>query len=369
MKILILASLTQQATANYLIRALREAGNELFVCSDVASPLANLRVRGTVDVARLCDRQKLAPELLLFIEGGTMRLFPIGLEHMPCLTAWYGIDTHMDYVKHLLIGRLFDVTFIAQKEFLERLRADGLRQVYWLPLAFAPELHPEEMLDRYYDVAYVGSNSATVHPVRHALLAAIRREVRHVFMGTANPQDMGRIYAQAKLVFNKSVNNDVNMRYFEAMGAGAVLLTDHAQNNGAEELFSVGEHYLEYHDEQTLCSLIHGLLQDPERCGRIGGAARHLVLASHTYQHRAERLLAIVREARKFATPRAEDFFSALLALNLQSSAVACAGRAFFYSSGGVYDKVIGRVAALFLVSLAAGLGAFERARNFVRRV
>jgi hypothetical protein len=240
--------------------------------------------------------------------------------------------------------------------------------VYWLPLAFAPELHPDEMLDRYYDVAYVGSSSATVHPVRHALLAAIRREVPHVFMGTANPQGMGRIYAQAKLVFNKSVNNDVNMRYFEAMGAGAVLLTDHAQNNGAEELFSVGEHYLEYHDEQTLCSLIHGLLQDPERCSRIGGAARNLVLASHTYQHRAERLLAIVGEARKFATPCAEEFFSALLALNLQSSAVAYAGRAFVYSSGGVYDKVIGRVAALFLAGLAAGLGAFERARDFVRR-
>lgn len=367
MRILIIASLTQPATANYLIRALREAGNELFVCSDVTSTLANLRVCGTVDLARLCDRQKLAPELVLFIEGGTMRLFPTGLEHMPCLTAWYGIDTHMDYAKHLRIGRLFDVTFIAQKEFVKLLRQDGLRQVYWLPLGFAPELHPEEMLDRCYNVAYVGSKRSTVHPVRHALLAAIRREVSHVFMGTADPCGMGRIYAQAKLVFNKSVNNDVNMRYFEAMGAGALLLTDHAQNNGVEELFTVGEHYLEYHDEQTLCSLIHELLQDPERCSRIGEAARQLVLARHTYRHRAERLLAITGEAGKLARPRLEDFFSALLALNMQSSALACAGRAFVHSSGGVYSKAIGRVVAVLLVGLAAVLDVFERARSLVR--
>lgn len=368
MKILVVASLTPTTTANYIIGALREAGNDLYVCSDVPSPLADLRVRGAVDVARLCAGQKLAPELVLFIEGGTMRLFPTGLERVPCLTAWYGIDTHMDYAKHLRIGRLFDVTFIAQKEFVERLRQDGLRQVHWLPLAFAPELHPAEMLDRCYDVAYVGSSNATVHPVRHALLAAIRREVPNVFMGTANPREMGRIYAQAKLVFNKSVNNDVNMRYFEAMGAGAVLLTDHAQDNGAEELFTVGEHYLQYHDEQTLCSLIRGLLQEPERCRRIGDVARQHVLASHTYQHRVERLLILVGETRKLVTPRPEDFFSALLALNLQSSAVACAGRALGNSSGGIYNKVIGKGTALLLVGLAAVLGAFEQARSFVRR-
>lgn len=368
MRILILASLTQPATANYLIGALREVGSELLVCSDVASPLANLTVRGAVDVAEICSKQNFAPELVLFIEGGTMRVFPTGLEHMPCLTAWYGIDTHMDYAKHLRIGRLFDVTFIAQKEFVERLRQDGLRQVYWLPLAFAPELHPAEMLDRCYDVAYVGSSRATVHPARHALLAAIRREVPHVFMGAANPQDMGRIYAQAKLVFNKSVNNDVNMRYFEAMGAGAVLLTDHAHENGAEELFTAGEHYLEYRDEQTLCSLINGLLQDPERCRCIGDAARKHVLASHTYKHRVERMLTLVGGARKLVTPRPEDFFSALLTLNLQSSAVACVGRALAYSSGGRYNKVTGRVAALLLAGLATVLSAVEWARSFVRR-
>jgi hypothetical protein len=368
MKILVFASLTPPATANYLISALRDAGNELFVCSDLPSPLVDLRASGAVDVARVCARQGLVPDLVLFIEGGTMRLFPKGLEHMPCPTAWYGIDTHMDYDKHLRIGRLFDVTFIAQKEFVERLRQDGLRQVHWLPLAFAPELNPPEKFERCYDVAYVGSDNVTVHPVRHALLAAIRKEFPHVYSGMASPQEMGCIYAQAKLVFNKSVNNDINMRYFEAMGAGAVLLTDSVRNNGVDELFIEGEDYFQFDDEQTLLTLIRGLLQDPERCSRIGDSARRHVLEKHTYHDRAENLLKIIRQSRKLIPPRQEDYFSALLSLKLLDSVLRSAGRAISFSSGSKHTKVVGNVAMIILMVLAGGVGVIERLRDFFRR-
>jgi Glycosyl transferases group 1 len=369
MKILVFASLTPPATANYLISALRNAGHELFVCSDVLSPLVDLKARGAVDVASVCARQGLEPELVLFIEGGTMRLFPVGLEQMSCHTAWYGIDTHMDYAKHLRIGRLFDVTFVAQKEFVERLRQDGLRQAHWLPLAFAAELHPAEMLHRCYDVVYVGSSSAIVHPVRHAMLAAIRKEFPNVFMDTASPQDMGRIYAQAKLVFNKSVNNDVNMRYFEAMGAGAVLLTDPALNNGVDELFHVGEHYLEYRDELTVLALIRSLLQDPERCQRVSYAARLHVLAHHTYQHRAEQLLETMRQSHKLPRPRHEDYFPALISQRLLDEALRSVGRAVSSTSGSGYRRVAGQVANAVMIAFAEGISLIERLRGFIRRV
>lgn len=367
MNIIVFASLTLPATANYLIRALRDIGHEVFACSDVASTMSDLQVRGAVNVAQVCAWHGLVPDLVLFIEGGTMRLFPVGLERMSCLTAWYGIDTHMDYTKHLRIGRLFDVTFVAQKEFVERLRKDGLRQVHWMPLAFAPELHPGLEQERCYDVAYVGSNSAALHPVRHAMLAAIREEFSDVFMDMASPQDMGRIYAQAKLVFNRSVNNDVNMRYFEAMGAGAVLLTDPARDNGVDELFSVGEHYLEYYDEQTLLSLIRSLFQNSERCRRIGEAARVHVLENHTYRHRAQYLLGVVRHSSKLAPPRPEDYFSALLALNLLDAALGAVGQALALTSGGMYGKVLGGGAARLLTGIGGVVGALERVRSFFR--
>ena len=335
MKILAVASLTPSATANYIIGALREAKHDLYVCSDVANPLADQLVFGAVDVAKLSLRCPFTPDLLLFIEGGTMRLFPKGLERLKCLTAWYGIDTHMDYAKHLRIGRLFDITFVAQKKFVEKLRSDGLRQIFWLPLGFAPELHPQEQLDRCYEVAYVGSVNAVLHPVRHALLAAISREVSEVFKGMASPKEMGRIYAQAKMVFNKSVNNDINMRYFEAMGAGAVLITDHVTNNGIEELFTVGEHFLEYQDEGSLLALIRELRSNPHWCRRLGDAARCHVMKNHTYAFRARSALEKIVLCEKSATPTPDAYFAAFTSLRIADGALSAAMDAFDWRTAG----------------------------------
>jgi len=368
MKILVVASLTPPATANYLIGALRDAKHELFVCSDVASPLADQIAHGAVDVATICVSRGFTPDLLLFIEGGTMRLFPTGLERLSCLTAWYGIDTHMDYAKHLRIGRLFDITFIAQKEFVERLRADGLRQVFWLPLAFAPELHPEEGLDRCYEIAYVGSDSAVMHPIRHALLAAIRREVSDVFQGMASPREMGRIYAQAKMVFNKSVNNDVNMRYFEAMGAGAALLTDHACGNGVEELFTVGEHFLEYQDENSLITLIREMRAEPEQCHRIGEAARRHVLENHTYTHRAGSLLEQVGNCLKSPMPTPDAYFAVFTMLRMAEGSLQAAAAAFDWRGAGRVQRLIGTLVRAGLRLLNLVVTFFERARATLAR-
>lgn len=368
MNVLVFASLTPPATANYLISALRDLGHDLFVCSDVDSPLANLQMRGAIDAAQLCASQGLVPDLLLFVEGGTMRIFPVGLEHIPCLTAWYGIDTHMDYVKHLRVGRLFDITFIAHKEYVERLREDGLTQAHWLPVAFAPELHPTQHLERHLDIAYVGSSSASVNPIRHALLVALRREFPLHYFGLATPAEMGKVYASAKLVFNRSVNNDVNMRFFEATGAGAVLVSNPIIGNGVDELLREGEHYFVYRDETALLVLIRKLLQDPERCRLVGEAARLHVLNHHTYIHRAGNLVGVARQAHKGARPSAVDYLPALLSMVLLGAALRSVGRALSSTSGGKVTRIMGKVSGAIVLALAAGLSLFERFLDAVRR-
>jgi hypothetical protein len=361
MNILVIASLTSPATANYLVRAFRDSGHQVFVCSDVASPLASLHVHGVIDVAQLCKSHSLAVDLVLFVEGGTMRLFPAGLEHMTCLTAWYGIDTHMDYAKHLRIGRLFDVTFIAQREYVARLKADGLKQVHWLPLAFAPELMPAQILQRTIDIAYVGSANAVVHPVRHALLEALQQAFASTRFGPATPGEMGETYASARIVFNRSVSNDVNMRFFEAAGAGSVLVSNPIVDNGVETLFKEGVHYFTYTDEVSLLELVRELLSDPVRCAAIGSAAREHVLAGHTYAHRVASLLDKLGSAKKLAVPQHEDLFAACLALGLLSGAIQAAATALKAQGGGRYSRLAGRLAALLLRPLGAALNVVEQ--------
>lgn len=367
--ILVVTSLTSYSTANYLVSALKNIDCNLFVCSDSPSQTADHIASGAVDVQTLIDSAAIVPDILFFIEGGSMQLFPVGMEKLPCLTAWYGIDTHMDYQKHLRIARLFDVTFVAQKEYVERLRTDGIRQVNWLPLAFASELTPEPLPDRDVGIAYVGSTLAAANPPRHALLKTLQQNFPSACcFGPATPQEMGRLYGRAKVVFNRSVNNDINMRFFEATGAGAVLVTDSILRNGIEELFEEGKHYLTYKDEHSLITLIDKLLARPDNYANIGLNARQHVLAHHTYYHRAKKLLEILSTSHKTSHIYAEDVFAVCLSIGLMSGATRAAASAMLSYRTGYYCCCVGRGLSVILRFLSWPLLVVERFRSLIRK-
>ena len=339
--IAVVSSLKQTATANYLIKAFKDLGCIVFAISDVASSLADSIEAGICSAPDLCAQSDIEPDLFLFIEGGSMRIFPLGLENFSCLTAWYGIDTHMDYEKHLRIARLFDITFVAQQEYVARLKSDGIKQVFWLPLAFEPSLHPSISSERIYDIAYVGSDNAQMHSVRHRILESLSTHFPNMWKGMASPRQMGSIYAQSKLVFNKSVNNDLNMRYFEAMGAGAVLITDPILNNGVEQLFREGEHFLRYYKEGEVINLVKGVLAQPEKIERIGLQARTEVLEKHTYIHRAQEILNISQECKKLQHPHLVDYFPVLINLGLSMDALAVAKKVLVNTQAGRRQKLV----------------------------
>lgn len=367
MRILVVSSLKPTATANYLVRAFKAAGHDLLVCSDVPCALADVVVPGVLWLPNLIAERSFDPQLALFIEGGTMQLFPLGMESLGCLTAWYGIDTHMDYEKHIRIARLFDITFIAQKEYVGDLKSDGIHQVFWLPLAFEPSLNPEPCPPRIYDIAYVGSNNAGMHPVRHQLLQCLAINFPNMWQGMATPEEMGKIYAQSRIVFNKSVNNDLNMRYFEAMGAGAVLMTDRIRENGVDELFVRGMHFVEYDDEKSLVAAVRTLLSNPEETRRIGNAARDCVRIQHTYAHRAQELLRVAANCKKARAIRPEDYFPALIALKLPVAALGVVEDSFAWPQTSARLRLLGYfvrglavIARVAVSGIEAAFGRFK---------
>lgn len=371
MKLLIVTSLSKTATANYLITALRKAGHDLLVCSDIAAPGVNISTHGLVDVGELLRQQRFDADAVLFIEGGSMRLLPDTTGVRSCPTLWYAIDTHMDFEKHVRIGRLFDMTLVAQFQYVAPLMARGLTQVQWLPLAFAPELLPSTQHERDIDIAYVGSDNSTMHPQRSSLLQALRGRFPSHRFGRATPEEMGRIYASARIVFNRSVNNDLNMRFFEAMGAGAVLVTDRVVDNGVETLFEEGRHYLCYESEDDLLRKVSDILQDKDRLRAIGTAAQSLVLSRHTYTHRAADLVTSLAQAGIVAKPSPSDVFAACLALGLTAEGLRAAARATEQVGGGRFQFILGLSAALWIrlaANLVAAIDGLRRALKPARK-
>lgn len=363
-RILVVSSMHPPATAIYLVEALRDIGQEVRVVSDRAHPGVSNLANGVFDAARWVDREGFRPDMLLFVEGGTRLIFPSGMQDMDCVSAWYAIDTHLHLQQHLYLARLFDVTFVAQFEFLRHFRDC---QAHWLPFAVEPRLYAQAQKPRDIDIAYIGSDDRGLHPERARLLDLIRSRYDNTFLGRAEPSRIGEIYGRAKIVFNRSVRNDVNMRYFEAMGAGAVLVTDSARDNGVEELFSPGKDFLEYRDDASLLASIDSLLADSGKRELIGARAQRHVLSGHTYRHRAERILDVLGATAHRVKPGPEDYLAAYHLLRFPEAVLAEASRSLAgMRTQGDRNPVLALVVPL-LSALAGLLGRVYRLRYRLR--
>lgn len=247
------------------------------------------------------------PDLYLWVDPAG-RYLPPAIEDLPIPTACYLIDVHLGTWRDQA-ARFFDAVFIAQKDYLERFRrAVGHDQVYWLPLAAAPDVHRDHCLPRIYDVGFVG-NIALAHrgTARARRLKMIAERFRtNDFYRVYMPEEVGRIYSQSRIVFNCSIAGDVTMRLFEGTACGALVLTD-AIANGLEELFEPGREIVVYRDDRDLLEKIAYYLANDEEREAIARAGQQRTLSEHTYAHRMARLVEKMTAAdfRRLAPMRA----------------------------------------------------------------
>jgi len=312
--ILILSSLTKFNTANYIISALKRYEYNVFVYSDVKSTNTDMYGVGFVSLREIINNTPFYPDLFIFIEGGSMKLFPYDLEEVTCITAWYGIDTHMDYEKHLIIARGFDVTFLAQKEYVSRLKKDGIKNVYWLPFGFDIELHANNSSKKKYDIAYVGGISYRHNKERFDLINNIKHKFTNynLYFGPAEPKKMAEIYSQSWMVFNKSINNDINMRVFESTASGALLFTDKIINNGWNDLFKK-KPFVIYKNENDLLNKIEFHLNNRSLIKKKVECILDTFMENHSYDHRMKKMLNYLQNIDKLNIKLESGFYLSIL--------------------------------------------------------
>jgi len=223
-------------------------------------------------------------DLYLNIDDGLRYHLPTDLRP----SAWWAIDTHMDFAWCFQKARGFDLVFAAQRDGAEQLRLAGISTAAWLPLACDPEIHAKHEVAKQYDVAVVGN----IFPgPRSELLEVIRRRYSRTFIGQCYFEEMARTYSAARIVFNRSIKNDVNMRVFEALASGSMLMTNDLTANGQAELFHDGVRLATYREREDLLDKLAFYLERESLTEQIAAAGRAEVLEKHTYGHRMERLL------------------------------------------------------------------------------
>lgn len=202
--------------------------------------------------------------------------------------VFWAIDTHLPkpYKKIRSQAGHYDVVFCAQKQGAQRLEREARIDAQWLPLGCDPQVHARLDLAKEYDLGFVGRNAMKFKRGKH--LAMLKNRYPRSFIGEAAYTQMSRIYSAARIGFNSSIINDINMRLFEIMACGCFLLTNRIQYNGLEELFKDGEHLVTYADDRQLLRLIDYYLAHESERQRIADAGYAAVIAKHTYFHRLQ---------------------------------------------------------------------------------
>jgi hypothetical protein len=221
------------------------------------------------------------------------------LEALRWPSVFYSVDTHHHHAWHRVLGQLFDLTLVAQKDYLWMFTESGCNAA-WFPLWVSRTVTPSETRD--VSASFRGTLDGELHPQRAEFFARLAALVPIDAAGG----DIA-IYGQSKIVVNEAVKGDLNFRVFEAMAAGALLVTPQI-GNGLLELFTAGEHLITYTagNAEEVAEKVQWFLNHDEKRAEIARRGQQEVLAKHTAAARAKELLALSTEMKRCARRRKE---------------------------------------------------------------
>jgi hypothetical protein len=150
-----------------------------------------------------------------------------------------------------------------------------------------PEFRP--WAGRTLDVSFVGTVDAALNPARAALLEGLkaRGQAVHVAQGDFRP-----VYPDSRIVINQSVNDDLNLRCFEAMAKGALLITDRISHS-LGDIGTPGTDFLVYApgNADDLLAHIRWALAHPGEAEAIARRGHARAVSSHLLGHRVDALI------------------------------------------------------------------------------
>ncbi|MEM9854050.1 MAG: glycosyltransferase [Pseudomonadota bacterium] len=263
-------------TALYFERAAKEAGHEVITVND---PQTRLKSLG-------CD-------LLIVVDPWFH-----GLDELPelaCPTVAILIDVHRGLETRATFARYFDHGFVVQRDFVEAVAKGSHDSMHWLPLAGDPKLHFIPDQERDLEVGFVGK-MGTPGSARHDLLSRVLARFKTNDTSSKETLTMGPVYSRSKIVINRSIDGDLNMRVFEAMAAGALLVTDRI-GNGLSEIAKEGVHYVGYDTVDEALEKIEHYLSDDAAREQIALAGQEHLRAHHSYDARFAQMMDVVDAA------------------------------------------------------------------------
>jgi len=251
---------------------------------------------GIIDIQKVIKKIKPEeqPELIIQIDS-PFNIFLTNLDKVKAKTVlfWTDVTIKLPILRHYAAN--FDYLFTFCKAFVPILKSTGLTRPFYLPFAIDPLTHKDYKLPRSIDVGFVGHLSTIYNPKRTFYLKYLDGKVPLTIKTDIYENDMSKFYSRCKIVFNLSVTKGINMRSFEALGTGALLIQN-ASCTDITKCFVDRKDLVLYNSPQEAVKLIKYYLKHPKERRMIAREGQKKVFKYHLYQQRAAEFIKIIKQ-------------------------------------------------------------------------
>ena len=269
-----------------------ECGDEIIACGPFYPQFPSMPGMNWADLLALCPPDW-KPDVYIH-HSPEYNPVPFGFQEADCLLVGSFGDWNLGGQAVDALGDAFDV-LVADRNGVEMLRRKGYGCVRYAPLwAADPECHYRmPNLERDIDILMLGNFNHSVQWERApwlARVAKLSRRYQVLLTSGLFGEEYARTMNRAKIVFNRSIRGEINMRAYEAPACGALMFYE-ASNTEVRSVFTDREDCVLY-DADNLEELVAYYLA-PENAAereRIAEAGWRLV-QKHTYAHHFSMLL------------------------------------------------------------------------------
>ncbi|MCM8800638.1 MAG: glycosyltransferase [Candidatus Omnitrophica bacterium] len=147
--------------------------------------------------------------------------------------------------------------------------------------------------EKVWDICFIGTEGK--YSLRKVVLEILKINYSNSYFGKAPYTEILNYYSKARIVVNYPINNDINARIFEAMSAGALVMTHRIKDNGFEEIFQEGRHLVVFDDIlKELKQKIDYYLENKNEREKIAYTGFEYVKNNHTYRYRLKEIFKII---------------------------------------------------------------------------
>ena len=241
-------------------------------------------------------------DLIVFVEGPYPAIEVSGTTPDVPILFWFHHGEHHLHTNLRLVDRYrADAVLMAHSWHLGHwVQAPVHRFPFGIPTELLDPSKP--LAERRYDVAMVGAKLWGGGPYgsRQALVARLEEEFPPELLGfgeKVTAEEMARLYEDARIIPNEGGTRHfpITMRAFEAVGAGAVLVTHDLP--GTDLIFQPGKHYAILGDD--IADQVKSLLTDMDALQEMADSALAHARDFHTYDHRVDELFEIAAHTTK----------------------------------------------------------------------